>query len=142
MICEKCGGNLTVSKTCSLCGHDNSAADFTPVDTKKFNRSSVYRSTKLTVLVWATIITDAITMLVLLFSGLDLIICILLAAIVIIEIVVCIFVLRLSKRAFIIYLIFAAIGAVFQIVSSGIYPVILKVILFYFIIKDDWAYME
>ena len=146
MICEKCGGSLSVNKKCTLCGSDNSSVDYAPVENKKVG---AYRSMRVTVFMWLSIALYAILICVCLFVVFSAettlpmkILSVFLSVFMAVEIVLCFFVLKMKKWALIAYIVLAVIDSVLQLFTLNFIPIIFRALLFYFIFRNDWEYFE
>lgn len=145
MLCEKCGGSVGANHKCTVCGHDNTAVDYTPVTP---TRIKAYRSTRVTVLMVLVMLLDGLTAvlnLVSLFTDRSAVNVLAVAALLclsVTEIVICLFVLRMRRWALYTYIGFSVAGAVIQMLSLNFFAAVFKALLLYFVFRNDWDSFE
>lgn len=146
MICEKCGGKVRSNMKCSLCGHDNSNVDYAPVTSSDI---SSLRSGRITIFMYLVIILDAVVVITSLYALLTkvvptagFVIAVILISLSVLEIIVCLFILKMKKWALFTYIGLSVVGAILQLLSLNIIPIIFKALLLYFIFKNDWEYFD
>lgn len=140
MICEKCGGNVSTSMKCSLCGHDNKSSDYEAKDiltilTKTKSRGLV------TFCLFIALINDIVLLVSNVFMYRKDIITplafVIFTMITVFEITLCIFMLKLKKWA---YNTYAFISLIMCVCVSLIYgPLVLvhRLIIMLIILLSD-----
>lgn len=145
MLCEKCGGSVGANHKCTVCGHDNTAVDYTPVVPA---RMPAFRSTRITVLMVLVMVLDGLTAVInlaSLFTDRSVAIIIVVAVLLCLsvsEIVICFFVLKMCRWALYAYIGFSVVGAVLQLLSLNFFAIIFKALLLYFVFRNDWDSFE
>lgn len=156
MTCDKCGSIIKSGTKCLNCGHDNQNVG---MPSRKFldkvsSSSAYYRSTRLTVFM---ILFIAINIIVISLTAYGLtnftegerplesviILAVISIVVSVLDIVLCIFILRLKKWAFNSYIVLNIINGVVRIVAYfDVFSVILRALLLYFIFRNDLEYFE
>lgn len=142
LICEKCGGIVNANMKCSICGYNNSDVDYTSVASPK---SSSLRSMRITILMSIIIVLDAIVVIgslnIMLTKGTSFG-SIILLAIPVMEIIVCLFILKMKRWALYTYLGLCVVAAIVQLLSFNFIAIIFKALLLYFVFRKDWEYFN
>ena len=156
MICEKCGGKLSVEDYCALCGHDNSGVDYKASD---MNKISMKRSTRVTVFTCLIIILCAVSIFFDVYSLLfnrdflvqrgpraDKIVLIINILFRTAEITICYFILKMKKWALFTYIVTETVAIILMGISIDfIYIFVvgfIEFLLLYFIFNNEWEYFD
>lgn len=137
-FCEKCSGKLGVSKTCAICGHDNS--EFVPK-----NEMKDIRSKRLTIF---CAISQALSGIMIIISLITLLagqppidkrITLIISIIFLVfEIVLCNFILKFKLQARNIYLGIVVVGMIPLLLRLNILAILFRALLLYFVLVKDW----
>jgi len=152
MTCDKCGSIINSGTKCFNCGYDNKNVK---MPSKKYldkvlSSSSYYRSTRLTVFMVLFIIIDIVSIVLALMiltdgnrtEGLKIIAGISMGT-AILDMVLCIFILRLKRWAFEFYIVLNIINCIFRLIAYfDFISVIIRALLLYFIFRNDLEYFE
>lgn len=145
MICDKCGGNTGPDKKCVLCGFDNSAVDYRPVDQIALEPKSM---TAIKVIMTINIILNIIMIIssmTLLFGEAKPV-----AKIIgVIYIIFCIFeisiaysIIKLKKWARDLYVGLSIASIVLLLLKLDIFTVLARVAVLLLLFHDKWEYFK
>ena len=143
MTCRKCENSITTGTKCFQCGYDASREQ----PQNFLHKSKYYRSRPLTVFMCLNIAIHIIMILLSVFLlSVDNLLVQILAVILIAEsvfgIVLCVFILRLKKWAFNIYIGLSIVNAVIRLLSFDVFTVAIRGLLLYLVFKNDYKYFD
>jgi len=152
MICDRCGNNIISGTKCFNCGNENqnikpSREYFDKVSSKP----SYYRSGRLTIFMVLSIVHNIVIMLIALNTYEDIfgelvsvyVIFMRIAVVAgVLDIILCLFILKLKKWAFNVYIGLSVVNSIFRIIALDFISVIFRAVLLYFIFRNDYQYFD